>query len=447
MIDVQLNSTQKKIVDIRVIGVGGGGTNSVNRMVEYEKESGKRLELVEYIIANTDIQSLENNNADKKIKLGLEGVGAGMDPEKAKQAALSTKEEIKEAIKGAQMLFIVAGMGGGTGTGASPEIAKLAREEGILTVAIVTRPFPFEGKKRMMLAEAGINELTKEVDTIIILENGRLSKIGEKNETWASSLKKADNVLKDAVRAVVEIIEDHSFINADFADVEKVLRNKGYGHMSVGVAKGEDRMVKALEMAIHSPLLVRDIRGFSSCLYLVKTAKNGLLTGELRDIGDFIEGCGREGADIIVATAEDESCAEDELIITIISAGFDDEELEEIDPEEVQEPQPRNMGIEKLREKFKLPSQLQADVRQSVFPNKNHKKTASESSSTLYDNEMEKRAKAMLNPPLEDEFDSIFRGDRVNLNERPSRKESEGRHSSDGLLIDSYLKIDRSKYE
>lgn len=444
MIDVQLNSAQKKIVDIRVIGVGGGGSNSVNRMVEYERESGNRLELVEYIIANTDIQSLENNNAHKKIKLGKEGVGAGMDPEKAKQAALSSKEELKEAIKGAQMLFIVAGMGGGTGTGASPEIAKLAKEEGILTVAVVTRPFPIEGKKRMMLAEAGINELAKEVDTIVIIENGRLSRIGEKRETWSNSLKKADNVLKDAVRSVVEVIEKNSFINADFSDIEKTLRNKGYGHMGVGIAKGEDRVVKALEMAIQSPLLVRDIRGFSSCLYLIKTVPDGLLMDEFEDIGGFIESCGQENADIIFATAEDESCDEDELIITIISAGFEDEEFEELEPEVVEEPRPRNMGIEKLKQRFNMAAQRPMEAKPQ--PKANTKRPVSDRN-MLYDDEMEKKAKSILNTPAEEEFDSIFRGDRVNLSDRVNRKEPDSKESSDGLLLDSYLKINKSKYE
>lgn len=303
---------------IKVIGVGGGGGNAVKHM-----ESGD-LEGVEFVCANTDAQALSSMST-KLIQLGntlTKGLGAGANPEVGRQAALEDRERIADMLQGADMVFITAGMGGGTGTGAAPIVAEVAKELGILTVAVVTKPFPFEGRKRMNIAIEGIKELRENVDSLIIIPNEKLMQVLGRNCSLLNAFQSANDVLKGAVQGISDLITRPGMINVDFADVRTVMSEMGMAMMGTGCAKGEDRAAEAAEAAIKSPLLDNvDLRGASGILVNI-TAGMDLSLGEFTEVGNQIEEYASENATIVVGTVIDPELS-DEIKVTVVATGLD----------------------------------------------------------------------------------------------------------------------------
>ncbi|MBP0049570.1 cell division protein FtsZ [Marinobacterium sp. AK62] len=304
---------------IKVVGVGGGGGNAVNHMVTTE------LEGVEFICANTDAQALNNMSAKTALHIGGEltkGLGAGANPEIGRQAAVEDRERIASALSGADMVFITAGMGGGTGTGAAPIVAEVAREMGILTVAVVTKPFPFEGRRRKKVAEEGIRELQENVDSLIIIPNEKLLPVLGKNCTLVSAFGTANDVLKGAVQGIADLIIRPGMINVDFADVRTVMSEMGMAMMGTGVARGENRAREAAEAAINSPLLEDiDLKGASGVLVNI-TAGLDLSLGEFSEVGDLVEDYAHEDATVVVGTVIDPELS-DELKVTVVATGLE----------------------------------------------------------------------------------------------------------------------------
>ena len=306
---------------IKVIGVGGAGNNAVNRMIEAEIMSA------EYIAVNTDAQILACSKAPTRIQIGAKqtkGLGAGAEPEIGRVAAESDKDALLAAIDDTDLLFITAGMGGGTGTGAAPVIAKLARDKRILTVAVVTEPFSFEGKHRMDNAKKGIEELKKHVDTIIIIPNDKILEIVPKNASFPDALRVADDVLKQGIRGIADVIVTPSLINLDFADVRTILKDKGLAHMGVGVAKGENRIVTAVRLAVNSPLLNTTIEGATGVLINI-TGGNDLTIDETQTAATLVQSVVDYSANIIFGTCIDENM-QDEVEVTVIATGFQSKE-------------------------------------------------------------------------------------------------------------------------
>ncbi len=303
-------------VNIKVIGVGGGGNNAVNRMTSSVKG-------VEFISVNTDMQALVKSNATTKIAIGekiTKGHGAGSNPDVGAKAAEESEDEIKRALEGADMVFVTSGMGGGTGTGAAPVVAKLAQEMGILTVGIVTKPFAFEGKKRMEQAEAGIERLKEYVDSLIIIPNERLKEVGEKI-TLMNAFQVADDVLRRGVQSITELINIPEYINLDFADVTSIMKDAGYAHMGVGEASGKDKASEAAKSAISSPLLETTISGARGILISI-TASPDIALEDIDIASDFISSEAAEDATVIWGAAFDETL-EDTMRVTIIATGFE----------------------------------------------------------------------------------------------------------------------------
>lgn len=303
---------------IKVIGVGGGGGNAVQHMV---KES---IEGVQFIAANTDAQALRNHSADVTIQLGSDitkGLGAGANPEVGRQSAEEDRDNIRAQLEGADMVFIAAGMGGGTGTGAAPVVAEVAKELGILTVAVVTKPFPFEGKKRMAVAEEGINALAQSVDSLITIPNEKLLKVMGRGTTLLDAFSAANNVLLGAVQGIAELITRPGLINVDFADVRAVMKEMGTAMMGTGVASGEDRAQEAAEMAINSPLLEDiDLSGARGVLVNV-TAGMDMSIDEFETVGNTVKAFASDNATVIVGTVIDTEMS-DELRVTVVATGI-----------------------------------------------------------------------------------------------------------------------------
>jgi len=302
---------------IKVIGIGGGGGNAINTMVSYN------LKGVELMAANTDAQALSASISPIKVQLGTGGLGAGSDPEVGKMAALESKDMLREHIEGADMVFITAGLGGGTGTGGAPVLAEIAREAGALTIVIVTKPFQFEGKKRAMQAEEGIAELRKIVDTLIIVPNQRLLSLGGRNISLVDAFKKADDILHHAVKGVSDLITVPGLINLDFNDVKKVMAGMGLAIMGTGVAGGENRAVEATQKAISSPLLEDNTIQGAKGILLNITGGPDMSLYEINEASSMIQAEAHEEANIIFGTVIDEGMG-DEIRITIIATGFDD---------------------------------------------------------------------------------------------------------------------------
>ncbi len=304
---------------IKVVGVGGGGGNAVNHMVE------SNIEGVEFICANTDAQGLKRVSAKTVLQLGGEitkGLGAGANPEVGRQAALEDRERIAELLNGADMVFITAGMGGGTGTGGAPVVAQVAKELGILTVAVVTRPFPFEGPKRMRAAEEGMKELSEHVDSLITIPNEKLLSVLGKNATLLTAFSAANDVLLGAVQGIAELITSPGIINVDFADVRTVMSEMGMAMMGTGGATGENRAREAAEKAIRSPLLEDiDLHGARGILVNI-TAGPDLSIGEFNDVGATVQEFASQEATIVVGTSIDMEMS-DELRVTVVAAGLD----------------------------------------------------------------------------------------------------------------------------
>ncbi len=303
---------------IKLIGVGGGGSNAVQHMVS----SG--IEGVDFICANTDAQALKNMDAQTVLHIGqsiTKGLGAGANPEIGRQAAMEDRERIQDLIQGTDMLFITAGMGGGTGTGAIPVVAQIAREMGVLTVAVVTKPFPFEGNKRMRTAEAGIEELRGHVDSLITIPNEKLLSVLGKNISLLDAFKAANDVLRGAVQGIAELITNPGLINVDFADVRTVMSEMGLAMMGSGVGRGDERATEAAEMAISSPLLEDiDLAGARGILVNI-TAGLDMAIGEFEEVGNVVRAFAADDATVVVGTAIDEAL-EGELRVTVVATGL-----------------------------------------------------------------------------------------------------------------------------
>ena len=306
------------VVSIKVIGVGGGGGNAVNRMVE----SG--VQGVEFISVNTDMQALNFSQAGTKIQIGeklTKGQGAGANPEIGRKAAEESKEQIAAALAGTNMVFITAGMGGGTGTGAAPVVAQIAREMGILTVGVVTRPFAFEGKKRLEQALAGIDELNKNVDSLVIIPNERLKYVSEQKITFKNAFEIADGVLRQAVKNISELITVPGFINLDFADVTSVMKDAGYAHIGTGRAAGKDKAAEAARMAISSPLLETSIdMAHGVIVSIIGSDDIGL--DEVETAATMVQQAAHPDAHIIFGAFIDDTM-DDEIRVVVIATGFD----------------------------------------------------------------------------------------------------------------------------
>lgn len=313
----EIDNDFDNIVQIKVIGVGGGGGNAIDRMVSMGVQG------VEFISINTDKQALYRSKATQKIQIGekvTHGKGAGSKPEMGQKAGEESREAIAAAIRGSDMVFITAGMGGGTGTGASPVIAKLAREMKILTVAVVTLPFSFEGKKKMDYALAGVEELRKYVDSIIVIPNDKLRGVVKQGTSFPEALKVADEVLRQGIRGIAELIVNPSLINLDFADVRTTLKDRGVAHMGIGIAKGEKRIADAVRCAICSPLLNTTIEGASSVILNV-VGGNDLTLDEVCQAAELVKGVIDYSANVIFGACIEENMT-DEVEVVIIATGF-----------------------------------------------------------------------------------------------------------------------------
>ena len=309
------------VVSIKVIGVGGGGGNAVNRMVE----SG--VQGVEFISVNTDMQALNFSQAGTKIQIGeklTKGQGAGANPEIGRKAAEESKEQIAAALANTHMVFITAGMGGGTGTGAAPVVAQIAREMGILTVGVVTKPFTFEGKARMNNAQHGIEKLKESVDTLIVIPNDKLLQLVDRRTTMPEALKKADEVLQQAVQGITDLINIPGLINLDFADVQTVMKDKGIAHIGIGSASGDEKAIDAMKIAVSSPLLETTIEGATNVLINIA---GDVSLPEVHEAASYVQELAGDDANIIFGATYDDSAA-DEVTITVIATGVEDKNLE-----------------------------------------------------------------------------------------------------------------------
>ena len=314
MFGLEMNQLAK----IKVIGIGGGGCNAVNRMIN----SG--LKGVDFIVANTDLQVLNDSLAPTKIQLGSEltdGLGAGANPEIGREAALESKAEIEDALKGADMVFVTCGMGGGTGTGASPIIAEVAQDLGALTVGIVTKPFSFEGKKRMEQAIAGLDELKKHVDTLIVIPNDRLRELIDKSTPMLEAFREVDNILHRGVQSISDLIAITGLVNLDFADVKAVMKDRGNALIGIGVGSGENRAVEAAKQAVSSPLLETSINGATDAIINV-TGGSSLTLFEVEEAAEVIRSAANTDINTIFGAVINENL-NDEVIITVIATGFE----------------------------------------------------------------------------------------------------------------------------
>ncbi|WP_434564293.1 cell division protein FtsZ [Thermoanaerobacterium thermosaccharolyticum] len=315
---IGIETDMEQFANIKVIGVGGGGGNAVNRMIE------AGLKGVEFIAINTDKQALYMSKAETKIQIGdklTKGLGAGANPEIGKKAAEETKDEIEKIINGADMVFITAGMGGGTGTGAAPVVAEITKELGILTVGVVTKPFTFEGRKRMAHAEMGISELKKHVDALVTIPNDRLLQVAEKKTSMLDAFKIADDVLRQGVQGISDLIAVPGLVNVDFADVKTIMMETGLAHMGIGIASGENKATEAAKQAVQSPLLETSIEGARGILLNIAGGSN-LSIFEVNEAANYIYETADPDANIIFGAVIDESL-EDQIRITVIATGFE----------------------------------------------------------------------------------------------------------------------------
>lgn len=338
--DVELDNERESVAQLKVIGVGGAGGNAVNRMVEYG------LQGIEFVSINTDKQALNSSNADLKVQIGeraTRGLGAGANPEVGKNAAEESIDAISEAVHGADLIFITAGMGGGTGTGAAPIVAKAAKDAGILTVGVVTKPFNFEGRSRMRNAIEGIKQLRNVVDTLIVIPNQRLLSIVG-NAPMDEALRVADDVLRQGVQGISDLITSPTMINSDFADVKTIMAEKGMAHMGIGNATGDKRCIEATKQAIASPLLETTIDGAKGVLLNVVGGRSlGLL--EVEEAGNLITEAADPDARIIWAMGIDDSMG-DSVKVTVIATGFDwPEEYMDEREQRRQEPRPLRQSM------------------------------------------------------------------------------------------------------
>ncbi|MFT4259793.1 cell division protein FtsZ [Microbacterium sp.] len=334
-----MSQNQNYLAVIKVVGVGGGGVNAVNRMIDLG------LRGVEFIAVNTDAQALLMSDADVKLDVGREltrGLGAGADPEVGRRAAEDHAEEIEQALTGADMVFVTAGEGGGTGTGGAPVVARIAKSIGALTIGVVTKPFSFEGRRRQSQAEAGVAKLKEEVDTLIVVPNDRLLEISDRGISMIEAFATADQVLLAGVQGITDLITTPGLINLDFADVKSVMQGAGSALMGIGSARGADRAIKAAELAVESPLLEASIEGAHGVLLSIQGGSN-LGIFEIHDAADLVKEAAHPEANIIFGTVIDDTLG-DEVRVTVIAAGFDGGEPSlRLDPMVVTRPEPASL--------------------------------------------------------------------------------------------------------
>ena len=324
---LEFDTNMEELATIKLIGVGGGGNNAVNRMIEHGVEG------VEFIAVNTDAQALNLSKAEVKVQIGTKltrGLGAGANPEVGKKAAEESKEQLEEVLQGADMVFVTCGMGGGTGTGAAPVIAQVSKELGSLTVGVVTRPFSFEGKRRSTQAIGGIDELKGAVDTLIVIPNDRLLEIVDKDTPMLEAFREADNVLRQGVQGISDLIAKPGLINVDFADVKTIMYDKGSALMGIGIATGETRAAEAAKKAISSPLLETSIDGAHGILMNI-TGGTNLSLYEVQEAADLVTSAADTEVNVIFGSVINENL-NDEIVVTVIATGFD---------ESKQKPEPR----------------------------------------------------------------------------------------------------------
>ncbi|MDD7930218.1 cell division protein FtsZ [Microbacterium thalli] len=371
-----MSQNQNYLAVIKVVGVGGGGVNAVNRMIELG------LRGVEFIAVNTDAQALLMSDADVKLDVGREltrGLGAGADPEVGRRAAEDHAEEIEEALAGADMVFVTAGEGGGTGTGGAPVVARIAKSIGALTIGVVTKPFSFEGRRRQSQAEAGVSKLKEEVDTLIVVPNDRLLEISDRGISMVEAFATADQVLLAGVQGITDLITTPGLINLDFADVKSVMQGAGSALMGIGSARGADRAIKAAELAVESPLLEASIEGAHGVLLSIQGGSN-LGIFEINDAAQLVKEAAHPEANIIFGTVIDDTLG-DEVRVTVIAAGFDGGEpqtriepiaaarpsappvLPEVPAEDAVKPEP----VERRETKDAVPVAAKNDSYDSVF--------------------------------------------------------------------------------
>ena len=322
--ELEFDSSMNDGAKIKVIGVGGAGSNAVNRMIE------EGVQGVEFIVANTDTQALNASRAETRIQLGpklTKGLGAGSIPEVGRKAAEESEQQISEALAGADMIFVTCGMGGGTGTGAAPIVARIAKDLGALTVGVVTRPFTFEGPKRGRYAAEGIAELKANVDTLVIISNNRLLEIVDKKTPMLEAFREADNVLRQGVQGISDLITAPGYVNLDFADVKTVMKDQGSALMGIGIASGENRTAEATKKAISSPLLEVSIDGAEQILLNI-TGGSDLTLFEAQDASDIVAQASTSEVNIIFGTSINENLG-DEVIVTVIATGIDDKKKDE----------------------------------------------------------------------------------------------------------------------
>ncbi|SOB92458.1 cell division protein FtsZ [Ureibacillus xyleni] len=317
---LEFDTSIDQLANIKVIGVGGGGNNAVNRMIEHGVQG------VDFIAVNTDAQALNLSKAEYKLQIGnklTRGLGAGANPEVGKKAAEESREQIEEVLRGADMVFVTAGMGGGTGTGAAPVIASIARDLGALTVGVVTRPFSFEGRKRQTQAIGGIASMKEAVDTLIVIPNDKLLQIVDKSTPMLEAFREADNVLRQGVQGISDLIATPGLINLDFADVKTIMSDKGSALMGIGIATGENRATEAAKKAISSPLLETSIDGAKGVIMNI-TGGSNLSLFEVQEAADIVASASDEEVNMIFGSVINENL-NDEIIVTVIATGFSDD--------------------------------------------------------------------------------------------------------------------------
>ena len=338
--DFKAEAGPENVVTIKVVGIGGAGNNVVNRMVKAGTQG------VEFIAINTDKQALAVSNADQKIQIGekmTHGQGAGSDPEVGKRSAEESRNNIAQALDDADMVFLTAGMGGGTGTGAAPTVAEIAREAGILTVGVVTKPFKFEGKRRMDQANAGIKELLGRVDSLLIIPNDRLKFATDQKVTLANAFEIADDVLRQAVTSISDLIKNTGFINLDFADVTCIMKNAGYAHMGVGHAAGKGKAEDAARMAVASPLMETSINGARGVLINI-TGSEDMGLEDVEAAANLVQEAAHPDANIIFGATFDDTM-QDEIRVTVIATGFDEPDVQEGAPAAAVRPAAKPQGL------------------------------------------------------------------------------------------------------
>lgn len=407
----KVNPEIESFARIKVIGIGGSGKGALNHMIN------SKLQGVEFIAMNTDTQDLHHSLAEKKIHIGknlTKGLGAGMDPEVGKRSAEETREEIQDVIKGADMVFIAGGMGGGTGTGAAPVVASVAKNEGILTVAVVTKPFFFEGASRMKLAERGLEELEKEVDALIVIPNDRLLSVIDKTTSVKQAFEMCDEVLKQAVEGISDIIRTAGMINLDFADIKRILKDSGTALMGVGRGMGENRAREAASAAVNSPLLDVSIHGAKGVLFAIYGADDlGML--EVQEAAKIITESVDKDAKIIFGIATDSTLKKDEVKVTVIATGFPSgfsprtptptifeskRESDSLQPEPstIERKEPAREVVKEMREENRIDHQIQEVEKPAEDETKKAKPAADKKTIFKFDDDEEDEWEAL--PPF-----------------------------------------------